>query len=107
MQNWWHSLPTRETRTAFSWLTVLHSDLYKFSTYLQSSYVSLTTRKRVTCKNGEGSNACALPCGVGGVREVSEVSAIRKIGQLQGQRTRRPYTSQGVLKFDPPGSMRH
>jgi len=25
--------------------------------------------------------------------EVSEVSAMRKIGQLQGQRTRRPYTS--------------
>jgi len=39
--------------------------------------------------------------------EVSEVSAMRKIGQLQGQRARRPYTSQGVLKFDPPGSTRH
>jgi len=67
-QNRWHSLPTQETRAAFSWLMVLHSDLYKFSTYLQSSYVSLTTRKRVTCKNGEGSNTCALPCGIGGVR---------------------------------------
>jgi len=39
--------------------------------------------------------------------EVLEVSAMRKIGQLQGQHTRRPYTSQGVLKFDPPGSMCH
>ena len=47
----------------------------------------------MTLENGEGSNACALPCGVGGVGQgVSEVSAMRKIGQLQGQHARRPYS---------------
>ena len=39
--------------------------------------------------------------------EVSEVSAMRKIGQLQGQCARRPYTSWGILKFDPPRSTHH
>ena len=34
---------------------------------------------RVTLENGEGSNACALPCGVRGVgRGVSDASAMRK-----------------------------
>ena len=32
--------------------------------------------------------------------EVSEVSAMRKIGQLQGQRTRRPYSICYVLELD-------
>jgi len=31
--------------------------------------------------------------------EVSEVSAMRKIGQLQGQRARRPYTSSTRFVF--------
>jgi len=81
-QNRWHSLPTRETRAAFS---EAHGAalgfIYKFSTYLQCSYVSLTTITRATLENGEGSNACALPCGVEDVGQgESEVSAMRKIG---------------------------
>jgi len=104
MQNRWHSLPTRETRAAFSWLTVLRSDFYKFSTYLQSSYVSLTTRKGVTCKNGEGSNACALPCGVGGVG-----GSVGGVGNEENRPVARPARTQalhllGGLKIDPPGS---
>jgi len=90
-QNRWHSLPTRETHTAFSWLTVLRSDLYKFSTYLQSSYVSLTTRKRVTCKNGEGSNACVLPCGVRGVR-----GSVGGVGNEENRPVARPAHTQAL-----------
>ena len=42
--------------------------------------------------------------------EVSEVLAMRKIGQLQGQRTRRPYSvipekSTTILNSDPDGSV--
>ena len=79
-QNRWHSLPTRETRAA---LSEAHGStigfIHKVSTYLQCSYVSLTTMTRGTLENGEGSNACALPCGVGGVgRGVSDASAMRK-----------------------------
>jgi len=33
--------------------------IFLFSTYLQSSYVSLMTRKRVTLENGKGSNMLA------------------------------------------------
>ena len=37
------------------------------SIYLHSSYnVSMTTRKWLAFQNEEGSNTCALPCGVGG-----------------------------------------
>jgi len=56
--------------------------LYSFvATYILCYDVYLTTRKMLTGENGEGSNACALPCGVGGVGQgVSEVSAMRKIG---------------------------
>jgi len=56
--------------------------LYSFvATYILGYDVYLTTRKMLTGENGEGSNACALPCGVGGVgRGLSEVSAMRKIG---------------------------
>jgi len=42
----------------------------------------------------------ALSCGVGGV---SEVSAMRKIGQLQGQRTCRPYTTMHLFPIRRPG----
>jgi len=90
-QNWWHSLPTQETCAAFSLLTVLRSDLYKFSTYLQSSYMSLTTRKRVTCKNGEGSNACALPCGIGGVR-----GSVRGVSNEENRPVARPARTQAL-----------
>jgi len=47
---------------------VLCAGLYiSFSIYLHSRLrVSLTTRKSVTGEHGEGSNACSLPCGVGG-----------------------------------------
>ena len=38
------------------------------SIYLHSSYdMSLTTRNWLSFQNEEGSNACALPCGVGGI----------------------------------------
>ena len=70
---------------------VLRSDLYKFSTYLQSSYVSLTTRKRVTCKNGEGSNACVLPCGVGGVG-----GSVGGVGNEENRPVARPARTQAL-----------
>ena len=42
--------------------------LYSFvATYILGYDVYLTTRKMLTGENGEGSNARALPCGVGGV----------------------------------------
>jgi len=81
--------------------------LYSFvATYILCYDVYLTTRKMLTGENGEGSNACALPCGVGGVGQgVSEVSAMRKIGipSLVQTRTLHP---PGGLNVDPPGSTR-
>ena len=52
-----------------SWLPVLRAVLYSFrvATYILGYDVYLTTRKILTDENGEGSNAHALPCGVGGV----------------------------------------
>ena len=50
----------------FSWLPVLHANLYSFvATYILGYDVYLTTGKILTGENGEGSNACTLPCGVG------------------------------------------
>jgi len=37
--------------------------------------------------------------------EVLEVSAMRKIGQLQGQRARRPYTHVGFTRAEPQQEM--
>jgi len=43
------------------------------------------TRKRVTCKNGEGSNICALPCGIRGVR-----GSVRGVGNEENRPVARP-----------------
>ena len=75
------------------------------SIYLHSSYnVSMTTRKWLAFQNEEGSNACALPCGIGGFGW-----GVRQVGNDGKWPVPRPTQMPtlhlpGGSKFDPPGS---
>ena len=78
------------------------------SIYLHSSYnVSMTTRKWLAFQNEEGSNACALPCGIGGFGW--GVGQVGDDGKWPVPRPTRMPTLHlpGGSKFDPPGSTRH
>ena len=77
------------------------------SIYLHSSYdVSLTTRNWLSFQNEEGSNVCALPCGVGGIGW-----GVGQVGDDRKWPVPRPACMHtlhlpGGSKFDPPGSTR-
>ena len=78
----------------FSWLPVLHANLYSFvATYILGYDAYLTTGKILTGENGEGSNACTLPCGVGGFGRFVRCVGDEERGRLQGQRARMPYST--------------
>ena len=66
--------------------------LYSFvATYILGYDVYLTTRKMLTGENGEGSNAHALPCGVGGVG-----GSVGGVGNEENRPVARPARTQAL-----------